>query len=134
MWLRSQHHFILAFGKQENLINFYYKSNRKALLYEDADLPINQQRTKNLIHSHNPKSTTITMDFIDVSGFDNQSQQVKGWSKIHENFNLKQKSNKILKKFTKIISREYMKPKNHSEFPLRDRNHCTAIIGGQKKI
>jgi transposase len=36
-----------------------YTKKRKTLLYEDADLPINQQRTKNFVHSHDPKSTKI---------------------------------------------------------------------------
>jgi hypothetical protein len=53
------------------------------LLYEDADLPNNQQITKNFVHSHDPKSTKIQKEYTllcsstDDSGFDNQAQREK---------------------------------------------------------
>jgi hypothetical protein len=48
---------------QQILKDLGYTKKRKILLYEDADLPINQQRTKNFIHSHNPKSTKIQKEY-----------------------------------------------------------------------
>jgi hypothetical protein len=66
---------------QQILKDLGYTKKRKTLLYEDADLPINQQRTKNFVHSHDSKSTKIQKEYrplllcssTDESGFDNQS-------------------------------------------------------------
>jgi transposase len=44
---------------QQILKNLGYIKKRKTLLYEDADLPIIQQRTKNFVHSYDLKSTKI---------------------------------------------------------------------------
>jgi transposase len=67
---------------QQILKDLKFIKKRKTLLYEDADLPINQQRTKNFVHSHDTKSTKIQNEYkplllcssTDESGFDNQSQ------------------------------------------------------------
>jgi hypothetical protein len=74
----------------ETLNNLFFKFQ---IIVDQREIfgPINrQQRTKNFVHSHDPKSTKIQKEYrplllcssTDESGFDNQAQRIKGWSKI----------------------------------------------------
>jgi hypothetical protein len=58
---------------------------KKTLLYEDASLPINQQRTKQFIKDHAPKmgiKSLLLSCSTDESRFDSESIRMQGWKMV----------------------------------------------------
>ena len=58
---------------------------KKTFLYEDASLPINQQRREQFIKDHTPKKgikSLLLSSSTDENGFDNQAKRMHGWTMV----------------------------------------------------